>query len=125
VVSQKLHVPQKLLAVNFVSVSQVLPRREIEKEAEAVVVRSQRLLALALLVFALKKLKFGEPLIDSVNDFRPSPRLILVVNDRDICVESLEVCLLALSGGDCLVEVVAHMYPGTVTVPRIMIVYLS
>ena len=71
-------------------------RREIEKEAEAVVVRSQRLLALALLVFALKKLKFGEPLIDSVNDFRP-PRLILVVNDRDICVESLEVCLLALS----------------------------
>jgi len=65
-----------------------------------------------LLVFALKKLKLGEPLIDCVSDFRP-PRVILVVNDRDICVESLEVCLLALSGGDRLIKVIANVFPRT------------
>ncbi|MGA8489805.1 MAG: hypothetical protein WB711_05235 [Terriglobales bacterium] len=47
VVSQEFDVPQKVLAVDLVEVSQVLPRREVEEESEAVVLRSQRLLTLA------------------------------------------------------------------------------
>jgi hypothetical protein len=43
---------------------------EVEEESEAVVVSTQGFFALALLVFALKKLKLGEPLKDSISDFR-------------------------------------------------------
>jgi hypothetical protein len=57
--SQELHVAQKLLAVDLVEVSQVLLRREVEEEAESIVVRPQRLLTLAFLVFALEELKLG------------------------------------------------------------------
>jgi hypothetical protein len=46
--------------------------REVEEEAEAIVVRSQGLPPLALPVFALKELKLGELLVHSVCDFRPS-----------------------------------------------------
>jgi hypothetical protein len=29
-------------------------------------------------------------------------------------IESLEICVLALAGGDCLIEVVADVFPRTV-----------
>jgi hypothetical protein len=54
--SQKLHIAQKLLAVDLIQVAQVVLRSEVEEESETVVLRPQRLLALALLVVALKKL---------------------------------------------------------------------
>jgi hypothetical protein len=75
-------------------VPQLLLHREVEKESKPVVVRLQGLLAFALLVFALKDLKLGEPLISGVSDFRATG-FILVLNDWDVCVEGFEVCLLA------------------------------
>jgi hypothetical protein len=57
-------------------------------------------------------LKFGEPLIDGIRDFRATG-FVLVLNDRNVCVESLKVSLLALSGGDRLVEVIADVFPWT------------
>ena len=111
-VSQELHVAQKLLAVDLVEVAQVVLRREVEKEPKPVVVRSQRLLALALLIFALEELELGEPLVNSVRDLRATS-FVLIVNNRDVGVERLEVCLLAISGGDRLIEVVADVFPRT------------
>jgi hypothetical protein len=73
---------------------------EVEEKSEAVVVRPQRFLALALLVFALEKLKLCEPPKDSISDFRPTG-FILVLNHRDVCIESFKVCLLALLSVDC------------------------
>jgi len=64
------------------------------------------------LVFALKELKFGELLIDGVSYFCPTS-VVLVLNDRDVCVESFEVCLLALTSGDCFIEVIADVFPRT------------
>ena len=46
VVSQELHVPQKLLAIDLVEVAQVVLRCEVKKESKSIVVGSQRLLAL-------------------------------------------------------------------------------
>src|SRR5262249_33294211 len=69
-------------------------------------------LALALLVFALEQLKFGEPLVDSVCDFRPTS-VVRILNDGNIGFESFEVCLLALAGGDCLIKVIADVFPRT------------
>jgi hypothetical protein len=57
-------------------------------------------------------LKLGEPLKDSISDFRATG-YVLVLNDRNVCVESFEVCLLAILGVDCGVEVVANRIPGT------------
>jgi hypothetical protein len=65
-----------------------------------------------MLVFALKELKFSEPLIHGVSDLCPT-RVILVLKDGDVCVESLEVCLLALTGGDRLFEIIANVFPWT------------
>ena len=112
VVSQKLLVPEKLVAIDLVYEPQVVLDSEVEEESEAVVVCPQRLLALALLVFSLKELKLGEPLIDSVRDLR-STSFVLILNNWHVCVESFEVCLLALSGGDRFVEIVANRFPRT------------
>jgi len=49
---------------------------------------------------------------DGVGNLRP-PSFILVLNDRDVCVERVEVCLLALAGGDCFIEVIADVFPRT------------
>ena len=117
VVSQELDVPQKVLAVDLVEVAQVLLRREVKEESEAVVVRSQRLLTLALLVFALEELKLGEPLIHCVCDLC-STTIVLVLNDWHVCVESVEVCLLAFAGGDRLIEIVADVLPRTGAVSK-------
>jgi hypothetical protein len=35
------------------------------------------------------------------------------LNGQDVCVESFEVCLLALAGGDRLIEILADMFPRT------------
>jgi hypothetical protein len=70
-----------------------------------------------LLVFALKELKLGEPLIHSVRDFR-STGVVLVLNDWHVGIESLEICVLALPGGDCLIEVVADVFPRTGAVSK-------
>ena len=35
------------------------------------------------------------------------------MNDRNVCVQSFEVCLLAVAGGDRLIEVVANVLPRT------------
>ena len=91
-------------------VANVVLDSEVEKESEPVVVRPRRLLALALLILALKQLKLSEPLINSVGDFRPTS-FVLIVNNRDVGVESLEVCLLALSGCDRFVEIFADVFP--------------
>ena len=85
-------------------------RSEVEQESETVVVRPQCLLALALLVFALKELKLGKPLVYSIRDFRPTG-FVLVLSDRDVCIKSFELCLLALLRLDCRVEVVANGFP--------------
>jgi hypothetical protein len=85
-------------------------RRKVEEESKPIVVCPQRLLTFALLVFALKELKLSEPLIDSVSDFRPTG-VVLVLNDRDVGIESFEVCLFAFAGGDCLVKVIAGVFP--------------
>jgi hypothetical protein len=69
-------------------------------------------LALTLLVFARKKLKLSEPLVRGVCDFRP-PCVVLVLNSRNVCVESVEVCLLAFTSGDWLIKVVADVFPRT------------
>jgi len=66
----------------------------------------------ALLVFALEQLKLGKPLIHGIRDFRPS-RVIQIVNHRYVGIESFEVCLLAPSGGDRFIKVVANVFPGT------------
>jgi hypothetical protein len=110
--SQEFHAPQKLLAVDLVYEPQILLRTEIEEESEAVVLSSQCFFALALLIFTLEKLKIGEPLMDSVGDFRAT-RFVLVLNNGHVCSESLKICLLAVSGGDCLIEVVANGFPRT------------
>ena len=90
-------------------------RCKVEEESETIVVCPQRFLALSLLVIALKELKLGEPLIDRVCDFRPTG-FVLVLNDRDICIKSFEICLLALLRLGCRIEVVANGFPGTGTV---------
>ena len=90
VVSQELYVTEKLLAIDLVEVAQVVLHGKVKKETEAVVVRPQRFLAFALLVFALKELKLCEPLVHSVRDFRPSS-VIQILNDGHVCVESFEV----------------------------------
>jgi hypothetical protein len=72
-------------------------------------------LCLALLVFPLKKLKLGEPLIESVSDFRPTG-VVLVLNDWHVCIQSFEVRLLSLAGRDCLIGVVTDMFPAAGTV---------
>jgi hypothetical protein len=41
-VSQELHVTQKLLAIDLIQETQIFLRREIEEESKAVVVRPQR-----------------------------------------------------------------------------------
>ena len=74
-------------------------------------VRPQRLLAFSLLVFTLKELQLSEPLIHGVGDFRC--RLVFVLHDRHVCVESFEVRLLALLGVNCRIEVVANRFPRT------------
>ncbi|MFY9674229.1 MAG: hypothetical protein WAK13_07230 [Terriglobales bacterium] len=65
-----------------------------------------------MLVFALKQLELGEPLENRISDFR-STGLVPVLNDRNVCVESLEICLLALLRVDCRVDFVADWFPGT------------
>jgi phage/plasmid-like protein (TIGR03299 family) len=35
------------------------------------------------------------------------------VNNRNVGVKSLEICLLALAGGDCLIEIIADVLPRT------------
>src|ERR1700746_1540770 len=85
---------------------------ELNKEPRPVVVSPQRLLVFALLVFALKKLKLSEPLIHGVRDFRPTG-FVLVLNDRDIGIQSFEICLLPFLSVDCRVEVVANRFPWT------------
>jgi hypothetical protein len=57
--TQELHIPQKLRAIDLIQVAQFVLRSEVEKEAKALVVRPQCLLALALLILALKNLKLG------------------------------------------------------------------
>jgi hypothetical protein len=64
------------------------------------------------LVFSLKKLKLGEPLKDSISDFR-APGFVFILDDRNVCVESIEVCLLALLSFDCRIEVGADGFPWT------------
>jgi len=64
------------------------------------------------LVFALKKLKLGKPLKDSISDFR-STGFVLVLNDRNVCVERFKICLLALLGVDRRIKVVAKGLPRT------------
>jgi hypothetical protein len=90
---------------------------KVQEESETVVVRSQCLFALALLVFALKKLKFSEPLIHGVRDLRPTG-FVLALNDRDIGIQSFERCLLALLGINCGIEVVANRSQGRVPSAR-------
>jgi hypothetical protein len=51
-------------------------------------------LSLKFRVLALEQLKLGEPLVYSVCDLRPTD-VALHLNDRYICFESVEVCLLA------------------------------
>jgi hypothetical protein len=51
-------------------------------------------------------------LIDGIGDLRPTS-VILILNDRDVCVQSFEVCLLALAGGDRLIEIIANVFPRT------------
>jgi hypothetical protein len=63
--SQELHVAQKLLAVDLVEVSKVLLRREVEEEAESIVVRPQRLLTLALLISRARRNKVRQGQIHS------------------------------------------------------------
>ena len=65
-----------------------------------------------MLVFALKKLKLGEPLMDSVGNLRPTG-VVLVLDDLDVCVEGVEVRLLALAGGNRLDVVIANVFPRT------------
>jgi hypothetical protein len=69
-------------------------------------------LALALLVFALEKLKLSEPLKNGISEFR-STGFILVLNDGNVCIDGFEICLLALLSVDCRVEVFANGLPGT------------
>jgi uncharacterized membrane protein YdbT with pleckstrin-like domain len=57
-------------------------------------------------------LKLGEPLINGIRDFRATS-FVVILNDRHVCVESLKVSLLALSGGDRIVEVIAEVFPWT------------
>jgi len=57
-------------------------------------------------------LKLGEPLVHSVRDFRASS-VILILNDWHLGIESLEICLLAFTGCDRLIEVVADVFPRT------------
>jgi len=42
----------------------------------------------------------------------------LVLNDRDIGIQSFEICLLAVLGVNCGVEVVANRFPRTGTVSQ-------
>jgi hypothetical protein len=70
-----------------------------------------------LLVFALKKLKLSEPVIHGVRDFCPTG-FVLVLNDRNIGVQSFEICLLALLGVDCGIEVVTNSFPRAGTVSQ-------
>jgi hypothetical protein len=50
-------------------------------------------------VLALEQLKLGEPLVHSVCDLRPTD-VALHLNDWYVCFESVEVCLLAFTGGN-------------------------
>jgi hypothetical protein len=61
---------------------------EVEEESEAVVVSTQGFFALALLVFALKKLKLGEPLKDSISDLTKDMSFeeIVLVNREMHCL---------------------------------------
>jgi hypothetical protein len=68
-----------------------------------------------LLVFALKELKLGEPLIHSAREFRPTS-VVLMLNNWNIGIESFKIRLLALAGSDCFVEVVANLFPWTAAV---------
>jgi hypothetical protein len=45
----------------------------------------------------LQELKLGEPVIDSISDFRPT-NIVLILNNLHIRVESFEICLFALAG---------------------------
>ena len=65
-----------------------------------------------MLVFPLKNLKLCEPLKYGIRNFR-APRFVLVLNDGNVCVESLKICLLPLLGVDCRIEVVANGFPRT------------
>ena len=85
-------------------------RGEVKEESEAVVVRTQSLLTFPLLIFALEKLKLGKPLVNCVFDFRPIG-VILLLNDRNVCVENFEVCLFALGGDDRLIRIIADVLP--------------
>jgi len=40
------------------------------------------------------------------------------VNDRDVCVESFEVCLLAFPGGDRPIQVIADVLPWAGTISQ-------
>src|SRR6202007_1616257 len=61
---------------------------------------------------SLKQLKFGEPLIHGICDLCATS-IVLFVNDGHVCVESVEVCLLAFTGGDRLIKFVADVLPRT------------
>jgi hypothetical protein len=101
----------------LISLQPSFNRIPVEEEAEAIVVRPQRFLALPLLVFPLKELWLCEPLIHGVRNFR-SISIVLVLNDGHVCVESLDVCLLALLGVDCGIEVIADGVPRTSAVSK-------
>jgi hypothetical protein len=60
----------------------------------------------------LKELKLGEPLIHCVRDFRPTG-FVLILNDQNVCVESLKVSLLALSGCDRFIKIIADGFRWT------------
>jgi len=59
-------------------------------------------------VLALEQLKLGEPLVHSVCDLRPTD-VALHLNDWYVCFENVEVCQLAFTGGDRLIEVIANV----------------
>jgi hypothetical protein len=54
-----------------------------------------------------KELKLGEPVKDRITDFRATG-FVLVLKDGDVCIEGFKVCLLALLGLDCQIEVFAY-----------------
>src|SRR5579864_9245200 len=54
---------------------------------------------------------------DSISDFR-SPGFVLDLNDWDVGIQSFEICLLALLGFNCGIEVVANSFPRAGTVSQ-------
>jgi hypothetical protein len=65
------------------------------------------------LVFALKKLKLGEPLKNGISDFRPTG-FVVVLDDRNDRIEGFKICLPAFLSVDRRIKVVANGLQGRV-----------